>query len=90
MTVRTRVLASIILAVILSIAGVTAMVSREMGKAFVANFKVSSEAQLERMNTFVENFFGTAVASAELLSQSPLLLENLSTITSYAHYATEY
>lgn len=90
MTVRTRVLVSIILAVILSIAGVTAMVSREMGKAFVANFKVSSEAQLERMNTFVENFFGTAVASAELLSQSPLLLENLSTITSYAHTTTAY
>ena len=78
MSIKTKVLLSIIFAVVLSIAGVTVMVSREMDKAFVANFEVSSEAQLERMNAFVENFFGTAVSSVELLRDSPVLLQNIS------------
>ena len=90
MRIRTKVLLSIILAVVLSIAGVTVMVSREMDKAFVDNFKVSSEAQLGRMNAFVESFFGTAVSSSELLSRSPLLLDNLASITSYTHTTTDY
>lgn len=90
MRIRTKVLLSIILAVVLSIAGVTIMVSREMDKAFVANFQVSSEAQLQRMNAFVESFFGTALSSSELLSQSPLLLDNLPTITGYTHTTSDY
>ena len=90
MRIKIKVLLSIILAVVLSIAGVTVMVSREMDKAFVANFQVSSEAQLERMNAFVESFFGTAISSSELLSQSPLLLDNLPTITGYTHTTTDY
>ena len=90
MRIRTKVMLAIMLAVVLSIAGVTVMVSREMDKAFVANFQVSSEAQLERMNAFVESFFGTAVSSAEFMRDSPLIMENLDTITSYAQLTENY
>lgn len=56
MRIGTKVMFAIILAVVLSITGVTLMVSPEMNKAFIANFEISSKSQLERMNAFVENF----------------------------------
>ncbi len=83
MSIRTKIMLAIILAVLLSILGVTAMVSHEMNKAFIDNFKVNAKAQVDRMDVFVDNFFKNALASARLLSTEPALLDHLSSLTSY-------
>ena len=77
MTIRAKVLTAIMLAVILSILGVTLTVSRAMNDAFVNNFTVSSKAQLDRMNAFVENFFANATSNAELLASLPVVKNNI-------------
>ncbi len=83
MKIRTKVMLAIMLAVALSIVGVTVMVSHEMNKAFINNFRSSSKAQLDRMNAFVENFFETAMATADFFVASPLVQNNVERLTSY-------
>jgi len=83
MSIRNKIMAAIAAAVIVSIAGVGVMVSTEMNKAFINNFRVSGKAQLDRMNSFTGFFFASAVSNAELLAASPNVLENLDTLTSY-------
>ena len=90
MSIRAKVLTAIMLAVVLSIAGVTVMVSMEMNKAFVNNFKISSKAQLDRMNAFVGNFFESAKSSSELLTSSPLVVDNVGSLTSYVDKKEPY
>ena len=84
MKIRTKVLLGIILAVVISILGVSMMVSVEMRKAFVNNFRISSEAQLSRMEAFVNVFFDDAMGNARLLASSPLVRRNINNLTSYA------
>jgi methyl-accepting chemotaxis protein len=84
MKIRTKILLGIILAVVISIIGVSTMVSIEMRRAFVNNFRVSSEAQLARMETFVNLFFDNAMGNAVLLADSPLVRRNVGKLTSYA------
>ena len=83
MGIRARILLAITLAVLLSIFGVTVMVSHEMNKAFVNNFQTSSKAQLDRMNAFVETFFASARSSVELLAASPVVRDNIDGISVY-------
>ncbi len=85
MTIRTRILLSVIFAVVLSIMGITAMVSHEMNKAFINNFTSNSKAQLSRMEAFVDNFFANAISSVDLLLVSPTIRENIDSPTSYAN-----
>ena len=90
MTIRAKVLLAIMLAVVLSIIGVTVMVSVEMNRAFVNNFKVSSKAQLDRMNAFVGNFFANAISNTEKLAASPIVTENIETISAYLDKKEDY
>jgi len=90
MTIRMKVLLGILLAVVVSIIGVSIMVTIEMRKAFVNNFRVSSAAQLERMEAFVNVFFDSAMGNAALLASSPLVRRNISNLTSYAHMTEAY
>ena len=84
MKIRTKVLLGIILAVVISIICVSIMVSIEMRKAFVNNFRISSEAQLSRMEAFVNVFFDDAMGNAQLLASDPLVRRNIDKLTSYA------
>ena len=88
MSIRNKIMAAIALAVVLSVTGVGVMVSVQMNSAFVNNFRVSGKAQLDRMHSFSNSFFASAVSSAELLASSPLVAESLGTLTSYVK-ATE-
>lgn len=90
MKIRTKVMLAIMLAVALSIIGVTVMVSHEMNKAFINNFRSSSKAQLDRMNAFVENFFETAMATADFFVASPLVQNNVEHLTSYVDRKEDY
>ena len=81
---------AIMLAVALSIIGVTVMVSHEMNKAFINNFRGSSKAQLDRMNAFVDNFFETAISTANLFVASPLVRSNIDHLTSYVDRKTDH
>ena len=83
MSIRARILLAIALAVLLSIFGVTVMVSHEMNKAFVNNFQTSSKAQLDRMNAFVENFFSSARSTVEFIAASPVVADNIDGISVY-------
>ena len=81
---------AIFVAVILSIVGVSVMVSRQMEKAFVSNFSVSSQAQLERMESFVNVFFEDAMGNVNLVASSPLVRRNVTNLTSYADTKEAY
>lgn len=83
MNIRTKVMLAIMLAVALSIIGVTVMVSHEMNKAFINNFQISSKAQLDRMNAFADNFFEASISTANFFVESPLVQNNIDNLTSY-------
>ena len=89
MSIRLKVLLAIMLAVIMSIAGVTVMVSWELDTAFLKNFEVSSKAQLERLNSFVNIFLNDASRNVEMLADDSLVTENLHSITSYVDSTEE-
>ncbi len=82
--IRSKILLAIVAAVILSIAGVTGMVSYELNKAFINNFKVNAKAQVDRMDAFVDNFFNDALSTAKLVATLPAVTANLNASTSYA------
>ncbi len=83
MSIRNKVMLAITLSVILSIAGVGIMTSIQMNKAFVNNFRISSEAQLDRMTSFTGYFFESAVSNVKLLAASPTVQKSLYELTSY-------
>ena len=85
MSIRNKILLAIALSVLISIVGVGVMTSIQMNKAFVNNFQISSRAQLDRMNSFTGFFFESAVSNAKLLAVSPLVRDNLGTLTSYVN-----
>ncbi len=84
MKIRSKILLAIVLAVVLSIIGVTVMVSHEMTKAFVGNFQVGAKSQVDRMDAFVDNFFAGALSSVKLVAMTPGVVDNLDALTSYA------
>ncbi len=90
MNIRSKVMLAIMLAVALSIIGVTVMVSHEMNKAFINNFQVSSKAQLDRMNAFVDNFFEASISTANFFVDSPLVQNNIEQLTSYVDRKEEH
>ncbi len=90
MSIKAKILVSIIAAVVLSISGVTVMVSLEMNKAFVKNYQAGSKAQLDRMDAFVESFFANALSNAEYLRDLPVVRSNLDSLTSYADRTEKY
>ncbi len=85
MSIRLRIMLSIITAVIISIAGVTVMVSAQMNKAFINQFNVSSKAQLARMESFVNNFFENADNMLKVLRDSETVRRNLGELSTYLH-----
>jgi methyl-accepting chemotaxis protein len=90
MKIQSKVMLAIILAVALSIIGVSITVSYQMNQAFIDNFRVNSKAQLERMNSFMENFFSSATSTANFFVSSPLVKNNVDRLTSYAHHKEPY
>ena len=84
MSIKQKIIFAISSAVIISLAGVAFTVSVQMRSAFVRNFQVSSEAQLSRMESFVDMFFDNAMATAELVAHSDLIKTGIENITSYA------
>ncbi len=83
MRIGTRIMLAIVFAIVLSISGVTVMVSYEINKTLTNNFITSSRAQLDRMGAFVQMFFDTATSNVEFLRETPILRDNVDTITNY-------
>ncbi len=88
--VKTKMLAAFIFAVVLSIAGVTFVVSIQINKSFIKNFEVSSTAQLTRMNDFVSTFLGSARNMTEYLATNQLLQEAPGRLTTYMDRKEEF
>ncbi len=83
MSIRTKIILAIVFAVMLSISGVMLMASHEMDKIFINNFKISTNAQLERMSTSVDNFFRDMRTGTQILARSYLVHDVIGELTSY-------
>lgn len=83
MSIRFKITIAVILSVVLSVAAVGVMVSIEMNKAFVNNFRISSKAQLDRMNAFTGFFFASVIYNTKQLATSPFVEDSLDSLTSY-------
>ncbi len=85
MNIRGKILYAMILAVALSIMGVIAMASYEMDEVFENNYKTSSQAQLDRMDAFAQNFFSSARSMVDFLATSEVIRNNIGIATGYLH-----
>ncbi len=83
MNIRIKILLTTVLAIVITLAGVIATVSMQLNATLVNNFEVTSKAQLERVNAYVELFFRNSLATATLIATQPLTLENLEHLTIY-------
>ncbi len=77
MNIRGKILAAMAISVFFSITGVLITAYIEMNNVFVNNFTTNSRAQLDRMNSFVDNFFGNAIAITEFISDMPYVQEGI-------------
>ncbi len=85
MSIRQKILYAMIVAVFLSIAGILAMASYELNTVFVNNYRNNSQAQLDRMDAFAQNFFASAMSMSEMLASTGTIRDNIESVTSYAH-----
>ncbi len=85
MSIRQKILYAMIVAVFLSIAGILAMASYELNTVFVNNYKNNSQAQLDRMDAFAQNFFASAMSMSEMLASTDTMRTNIESVTSYVH-----
>ncbi len=85
MSIRSKILYAMILAVGLSIVGILAMASYEMNVVFVDNYKTNSQAQLDRIDAFAENFFESAKSMAKLIASDDTVRNNMDSVTNYAN-----
>lgn len=85
MSIRFKVVFAITLAVAITIASITAMVSYKMKESFVASFAINSQAQIERLNAFVETYFENALAQVQILANAKDVTANIEYLTSYVN-----
>ena len=83
MSIRAKVMTAILLAVGLTITGISITVTINMTRAFERNFDMAAEAQLSRLDTFITSYFDHALAQVRLLAASDAIRENLDAMTSY-------
>ena len=90
MSIRKKIIFAMMLAVLLTIGGVSAVVSIKLNDAFISNYQVNSKAQLDRMDAFVTSFFADATSGIELLAVSPVVVDNVDHISVYLDRKEDY
>ncbi len=85
MGIRSKILLAMVLSILLSISGLLATAYYEMNIVFVDNFKTNSNAQLHRMNAFIENFFNNARSMVEYIASEEVTVNNIENISNYLH-----
>ncbi len=81
MRIGSKITSAIVLAVVVTVAGITGMVNVEVKDALTGQFRTSASSQLSQMSAFVELFMDTAKSNAESVASSKSLegvVENLS------------
>ncbi len=90
MGIRSKILAAMMLSVALSIFGLLATAYYEMNVVFVDNFKTNSNAQLNRMDAFIDNFFSNTRSMVEYIANEELTVNNIETISNYLHIPNDH
>ncbi len=81
MNIRAKILVAMVISVFLSISGVIVISYIEMNNVFVKNFIANSNAQLDRMNAYVDSFFGNAISATEYIANEPYIQAGLHDIS---------
>ncbi len=85
MRIGTKIILSIVFAVIFSVGALTTIVSYEVKDTLTENFSINSKAQLERMSSYVNLFFDTAIANIEIQAGNADVKENLYHIENFVN-----
>ena len=83
MSIRAKVVTAILLAVGLTITGISITVTFNMTRAFESNFDMVAEAQLNRLDAFITSYFDNALAQVRLLAATDAVRDNLDAMDSY-------
>ena len=83
MSIRAKVMTAILLAVGLTITGISISVTINMTRAFESNFDMAAEAQLNRLDAFITSYFDNALAQVRLLAAANTVSNNLDAMSSY-------
>lgn len=83
MSIRTKLMGSFLLAIVLAIGSVIAVVSWEMKNSMLKNFEVNVHAQLSRINSYIELLFVQTEENALALAKNPQLLAALGTLPDF-------
>ena len=89
MSISAKVMAAILLAVGLTIAGISVTVSVNMNQAFVRNFGMTAEAQLNRLDAFISSYFDNALSQVRLLAVMDGVRDNLQYMSTYVDSTTD-
>ncbi len=83
MRIGTKIILSIVFAVVFSVGSLTTIVSYEVKDALTTNFTINSRAQLERMSSYVNLFFETALSNIQIQSGTGNIKEGIAFIENY-------
>ena len=83
MSIRIKMMLAILMAVVVTLAGVTVTVSKKLQTALTENFAVTSQAQLDRVSAFVDNFFDRTMSDIRFMASMSQVRENLGNMTVY-------
>ncbi len=83
MRIGSKITSAIVLAVIITVACVTATVNFEVKKALTSQFLISADSQLVQMSSFVKQFLNTAKSNAELIADSKTFKQSIDNLSVY-------
>ena len=89
MSIRTKMMLAIVMAVVVTLAGVTLTVSKKLQAALTENFTVTSEAQLDRVSAFADNFFDRTMSDIRFMASMPQVRDNIGNMTVYKDLGVE-
>ena len=85
MSIRIKMMLAIVMAVVVTLAGVTLTVSQKLQTALTENFTVTSRAQLDRVSAYVDSFFAGAKSDISFVASLPQVRDNVGNLTVYKH-----
>lgn len=83
MSIRNKIIASIIFSIVMTAGGLAAVAYWQTGKALTQSFEINSVAQLQRMDAYIDLFMTDSKRMLEVMGQIPNLKEANGKLTSY-------
>lgn len=86
MTIRTKLICSFVLAIVLSTGSVLLLVSWQTRQASLEAYQDSSKQQMQRVNEFIEASFHQSQENARFLASSPAVIAGYDTLPKYMDF----